>query len=779
MAPQNPFSRRQFVKDAGGLLIGFSFGSPAALPHILRVSASPETLHTPATARLDSWLRIERDGTIRVFTGKTDIGMGVETALMQIVAEELEVSPQSVSFLMGDTSLTVDQGGVGGSTSLMLGSKPLRNAAATARFLLVRLASRHLAVPFEQLQVENGLVSVQGDAAKSVSYGVLALESELSDDLTVSGQGFALNVQGLGQPKDPATYTVVGRSIPRVDIPRKVQGQFHYVTDVRVPGMLHARVVRPPGVGATLVRVDETPLKDIPGLARAVVRGNFVGVVAETEWSAVRAAEALKITWTNPAPAFPQQKDLYQHMRDTPAKASKVGATRGDAAAALLLAAHRLEATYEWPFQSHATKGPGCAVADVHSAGVTTIWSGCQKPHALRKGIADLLKIPVDSVQVIWVEDAGSYGRPGFEDAAADAAVLSQAIGKPVRVQWSRSDMHAWGTKGPAVTCDLSAGLDDHGKVTAFDFTSRAFSGGETFYHPDTAGNFLAAQLMGVPNTTGKDEFAELGEHSASYNFPNIHALAHIVPALYPSASPLRTTHLRDPEGPAVTFAVESFLDELAAAAGMDPIDFRLAYLDDPRAKAALLAVAERAGWDRRASPHVELGEKKTIGPAAEISSGRGVAFGTRRGTYVATVAEVEVNRGTGAVRVRRLVCAHDCGLIVNPDALRGTIEANLIQSMSRSLSEEVLFNRSNVTSVDWQSYPVSRSVDIPQHVDVVLLNHPELHPAGAGEPSSRPTAAAIANAIFDATGARVRQAPLTPARILAALASVRTEKST
>jgi len=769
MAPQNPCSRRQFVKDAGGLLIGFSLGNPATFPRMIGIPSPPETIHTPPAASLDSWLRIERDGTIRVFTGKTDIGMGVQTALIQIVAEELDVAPQIVCFVMGDTGTTVDQGGVGGSTSVMLGSKPLRNAAATARFLLLRLASSRFDVPVEQLQVKNGIVSVRGDAGKSVAYGVLVAESELKDELTVSGQGFGLNVEGLGRPKAPASYTVVGQSIPRVDIPPKVQGQFRYVTDVRVAEMLHGRVVRPPGAGATLVRVDETSIKSIPGLIRIVVRGNFVGVVAESEWSAVRVAEALKITWTKPAPAFPKQNELYRYMRITPAKASKGGTTSGDAVTALAGASQLVEATYEWPFQSHATMGPGCAVADVRLDGVTTIWSGCQKPHALRKGIADLLKLRVDAVQVNWVEDAGSYGRPGFEDTAADAAVLSQSIGKPVRVQWMRSDMSGWGTKGPAVTCDLCAGLDAHGRVTGFEFTSRAFSGGETFYHPDTAGNFLAAQLMGVPNTTGKDEFAEFGEHSASYNFPNIHAIAHVVPALYPSASPLRTTHLRDPEGPAVTFAVESFLDEVAAAARVDPIDFRLAYLNDPRAKAALASVAERAGWHRRASP-------KANGETGDIVTGRGIAFGTRRGTYVATVAEVEVNRRTGAIRVRRLVCAHDCGLIINPDGLRGTIEANLIQSLSRGLKEEVMFSRDTVTSVDWQTYPVARSVDIPEQVDIVLLNRPELPSAGAGEPASRPTAASIANAIFDATGARVRQAPLTPSRIKAALARIPSE---
>lgn len=766
MARQIEVSRRQFVKEAGGLLIGFSLTDPASLPRVFSASPSDAVRPTPA-GKLDSWLRIEPDGKIRMFTGKTEIGMGVETALIQIVAEELDVSPGKISFVMGDTASTVDQGGVGGSTSVMLGAKPLRNAAATARFLLLQLASRRLAVPGEQLEVSNGVVRVKGGGTLSVSYGALVGASEIRDNLSVSGAGFALNAQGAGKPKDPGSYRIVGKPIPRVDIPPKVFGQFQYVTDIRLPGMLHGRVVRPPGVGANLLSVDENSAINIPGFVKTIVEGNFVGVVAETEWAAVRGAAALKISWTKPALVFPEQNELYLRMRNAPPKVSKTGANRGDAATALRLADKRVEASYDWPFQSHATMGPGCAVADVRADGVTTIWSGAQKPHALQKGIADLLKVPVDKVQVLWTEDAGSYGRPGFEDAAADAALLSRAIGKPVRVQWMRSDMSGWGTKGPAVTCDLAAGLDAYGAVTAFTFISRAFSGGEIFYHPDTAGNFLGAQLSGIPNITGKDEFAEYGEQSAAYDFPNVQAFSHVVPSLFTGASSLRTSHLRDPEGPAVTFSVESFLDEVAAAAGTDPIEFRLAYLEDPRTKAVLAAVAERSGWDRRPSP------KKTRA-ASDVVTGRGVALGIRRGTYVATVAEVEVNLRSGAVHVRRFVCAHDCGLIVNPDGLRGTIEANLIQSMSRSLHEEVTFGRSNVTSVDWRSYPIAAASDIPELVEVVLLNHPELPPAGAGEPASRPTAAAIANAIFDATGARVRQAPLTAARVQTVLASAR-----
>jgi CO/xanthine dehydrogenase Mo-binding subunit len=463
---------------------------------------------------------------------------------------------------------------------------------------------------------------------------------------------------------------------------------------------------------------------------------------------------------------FPEQQDLYKHMRSAAPKASKETLKQGDAAGALANAAKKLEARYECPFQSHATMGPGCAVADVHMDGATTVWSGGQKPHDLQKGFSQLLRVPIDTVRVIWVEDAGSYGRPGFEDAAADAVLLSQAAGKPVRVQWTREDMTAWGSKGPAVLCDLSAGLDAQGEVSAVQFTSRAFSGGETHFRPDAMGNYLGAQLTGIPNTTGVDEFAQWGVQAPPYSFRNIHAVAHVIPALYEAASPLRTTHLRDPEGPATSFAVESFMDEIAAAAGVDPLDFRLKYLDEPRAKAVLIAAAQKAGWDRRASP-------KKNSASGEISTGRGIGLSTRNGTYVGTVAEVEVNRRTGAVHVKRFVCAHDCGLIINPDALRTTIEANLIQSMSRSLMEEVMFNRSNVTSVDWRTYPVARASDIPSQVDVVLLNHPELPPNGAGEPSSRNVPAAIANAVFDATGARVRQMPLTPARVKAELAAI------
>jgi nicotinate dehydrogenase subunit B len=770
MAPKTAVSRREFVKDAGGLLIGFSLADSAVLPRVL-AAASPETIAAPSPSRLDSWLRINKEGIVHVFTGKPEIGMGVGTAYAQIVAEELDVPVDRVVLTMGDTASTANQGGVGGSTSIMLGSKPLRNAAANARYLLTQLASRRLGVPAEELEVADGVVYVKGrargNASKGVSYAELAGAGDLNDALNVSGDGFSLNVVGEGKPKDPSAYTIVGKPVPREDLPPKILGHFKYVTDVRVPGMLHGRVIRPAGVGATFVNVDESSAKTIPGYVKAVVKGNFVGVVAENEWVAIQAAKALKVTWTEPKQAFPEQKDLYAYMRSAPLKASKETLRRGDSAAAMSNAAKKIEASYEFPFQSHATMGPGCSVADVHTDGITTVWSGGQKPHDLQKGFAELLRVPVDTVRVVWEEDAGSYGRPGFEDAAADAVLLSEAVGKPVRVQWMREDMTAWGTKGPAVLCDLSAALDAQGEATAVRFTSRAFSGGETHFRPGDAGNYLGAQLTGIPNTSGVDEFAQWGVESPPYAFQNILAMAHVIPAFYDSASPLRTTHLRDPEGPATSFAVESFMDEIAAEAGVDPIEFRLKHLVDSRARAILMAAAQKAGWDTRTSP-------KKATASGDVATGRGVGLSTRNGTYVATVAEVEVNRKTGAVRVTRFVCAHDCGLIINPEALRTTIEANLIQSLGRSLKEEVTFDRSNVTSVDWITYPVARASDVPDRVEVVLINHPDLPSSGAGEPSSRATAAAIANAVFDATGARVRQAPLTPARVKAAVAGIR-----
>jgi CO/xanthine dehydrogenase Mo-binding subunit len=523
--------------------------------------------------------------------------------------------------------------------------------------------------------------------------------------------------------------------------------------------MLHGRVVRPPAAGARVIAVDDAPLRAY-GDARLVRAGDFLGVVASREWDAIRGARALQPRWSDAPAPFPVQAALPEAMWAASVASRDKIVDAGDLGAGFA-GADVVEARYAWPFQAHATMGPGCAVADVARDGTTHVWCGGQKPFALREGIADLLGVPLERVRVTFVEDAGSYGRGGFDDTAADAVLLSRASGRPVRVQSTRADATQWGPKAPAIVAHLRGAVRD-GRISALDVTVRSFNGGEISSHPDSAGNFIGGQLAGHANDKPRVEYAVYGKNSAAYRIPAVHAVAEIVPPLLPAGSPLRTTHMRDPEGPGTTFAIESFVDELAAKAAADPIAFRIAHLDDPRAAGVLRAVAAAAQW----APAPRAARRP-----AGIAHGRGVAFATRGRTVVATVADVAVDVASGAVRVTRLVCAHDCGFIVNPRSLRGTVEANLMQSLSRALFEEVAFDRTTVTSRDWATYPVLRTPDVPERVDVVLIEHDaDVPSSGAGEPSSRPTAAAIANAIFDATGARVRRAPFTPANVLAAL---------
>ena len=765
-----PVSRRDFVKSASGLLIGFSFAGPLVetlqgQTPVQRPPAGPAPVGPPL-AKIDSWMRISPDGAVTVCTGKVEVGMGVNIALTQIVAEELGVSMERVAMLMGDTTGTPDQGGVGSSNSVASGGAALRNVAATVRGLLLQAASRRLDTPVDQLSVQNGVVSAKAAPARSISYGDLVREADLGEELKVSGSGFTLNVQGSGRPKSPADYSIVGTSVRRTDIAAKMFGSFKYVVDVRVPHMLHGRVIRPSGVGARVVSVDDSAAKRVAGFVQTVVKGDFVGVVAMSEWGAVKAARTVRVAWSEPGDVFPEQRELYAHMRDAPPKASRESVKRGDARAAMERSARRIEAVYEYPFHSHATMGPGCAVADVQPDGITTVWCGAQKPHAAQRGYAELIGVPPEKVRVAWMEDSGSYGRPGFDDVGADALILSQAVGRPVRVQWMRGDLTGWGPKGPAAVFELSAGLDAEGNISGVQFTSKAFSGGEINFIPTAKGNFLAGQLMGLPNTSGFDEFAEWGTAgggAAPYAIPDLLSTAHVIPSFHATPSPLAGTHLRDPNGPSTAFAVESFMDELSAAAGVDPIRFRTKYLSDDRAKAVLAGAAERYGWQARPSPGRASG--------GNVVTGRGASLGIRGGTYVGNVVEVEVDRRTGVVRVVKCVMAHDCGLVINPLGLTQTLQANIVQTLSRTMKEEVRFDRRTVTSVDWTTYPVSRMSDVPPQIKIVLLNRPELPATGAGEAGTRALAAAVANAIFDATGVRVRRVPFTASTVKAALA--------
>ncbi|HLW48233.1 MAG TPA: molybdopterin cofactor-binding domain-containing protein [bacterium] len=745
-------SRRELLRTSGAIVVAFG------MPPLLGAAQGAPAPGSAAggAAGIDAWLAIARDGTATVFTDKVELGMGVSTAFAQIVAEELDLPVRSVSVVMGDTARTPDQRGVGGSTSISAGAVPVRQAAAEGRRMLLELASARLGAPVDRLTVRDGVVRVADDPARRASYGEL-----------IGGRRFDVTLRGLGgtaadavaaaKPKAPADYKIVGTSVPRIDIPAKAAGRFAYVVDVRVPGILHGRVLRPPVPEAKLVRAGGVP-EGAGGVVKVVARNNFVGVVAETEWQAIQAARSLAVTWSTSEARWPAMADLYAAMWAMTPTTRRVAEETGDVETGLASAARTIEARYEWPFQSHAMMGPACAVADVRP-GAATIWSSTQHPHQLQAGIAELLGLPVERVHVIWVQGSGSYGRAGGDDAAGDAAILSQAAGRPVRVQWMRADETGWDPKGPAVVMAVRAGLDAHGGVTAWDYTARGFSGSGTPASPSTAGDLLAGQLMGRA-AGGVDVPPPLQEN---YAFPAKRRVGEVIP--WPQeGSPLRTSNLRAPSQPATTFGSESFVDEVAAAAGVDPVEFRLRYLREARHVAVIRAAAEKAGWTSRPSPRRDA-------PRAGLATGRGIAHTPRNNTVLATVAEVEVNQSTGDVRVTRLVIAHDCGLIINPDGLRGTIEANLIQSMSRALKEEVRFDRSGVTSVDWHSYPVLMAPDAPDTIEIVLLNHPELPPYGAGEPASVATAPAIANAIFDATGARVRTVPFTPERVKAALA--------
>jgi len=732
-------SRRQFLTSAGALVI--AFGLPIDLPAqstpALKTSGGP----LPPN-QLDSWLILHKDGGVTVLTGKVELGTGVSTSLRQIVAEELDCPFEKISWVQGDTANTVDQAPTFGSQTIKRGGSQLRLAAAEAKATLLSLAATRLGVPAEALIATQGVISARNDAKKKVSYADL-----------LGGLSFNREVTGKIKPKSSSDFKLVGKSVPRVDIPEKVTGEHIYLQDLRLPGMLHGRVIRPATVGAKLVRVDEASIKAIAGVVKVVAKGNFVGVVCEREEQALRAARDLKVSWQEAAP-LPPMSELYATLKKIPSN-DKPPANSGDVEGALSGAKKKLAAIYQWPYQLHASMGPSCSVADVKD-GAATIWSATQGAHQLRPTIAQLMGIPSANVRVVFIEGAGCYGHNAADDAAADAALLSQAVGKPVRVQWMRHDEHGWEPLGPAMVMDVRGGLDDQGNVAAWDFN------GWTPTHSSrpngSAGSLLAGSLTGMSAGTPNQSGAERNANH-TYNFKNNRVMVHWL-----NSSPLRASALRGLGSPQNTFANESFIDELAAAAGTDPLEFRLRHLSDQRAKAVLEAVAKRAGWTRRSAT-----QKTKQG--AEIKSGRGVAFVRydRTEAYVAAVAEVDVNPADGEVKVKRVVVAHDCGLIINPDGLRNQIEGNVIQAMSRTLKEEVKFDRSQVTSLDWKTYPILRFTEIPD-VIVELVDRPDQPAVGAGEATTSAIPAAIANAIFNATGARLRTVPFTPERVKAAL---------
>src|SRR5262245_7535170 len=757
---ENNISRRSLFKGAGALVV--SIGAPIGLETVLGIDAAfaqATGTKPPLTpVLLSSFIAVNADGSVSAFFGKMDMGQGLFTAIGQMVAEELDVPFKAVRVLMGDTATSVNQGGASGSTGVQLGGKQMRAAAAEARRVLVEMAAERLGRPAGHRTSTARASHAKNDPAKKATYAELIGGRYFNVQLDWNKEmGNPLYAPGKAKPKDPKDYKIVGKPLPREDIAPLVYCTQDYCTDVKRPGMLHARMIRPPVAGSVPVKVDEASIKDIPG-AKYYLEKGFLAVYAENEWNAIKASQALKVEWSNVTPPFVEQSQLYEHIRKTPArKHEDEGKQVGDVEAAFRTAARVVEAEYEWPFQSHACMGPACALVEIVD-GKVTCWTGSQKPHFVQNGISRTINVPLDNVHVIWVVGPGSYGRSDADDAAMDAAVLAKATGKPVRVQYTREQGTGWDPKGPASTHRARAAIDKDGKVVAYEFSSKAFSRVDVNTNGSQPFDTLAGHLRGIELKSG-DNF---GIPAESYEFANKRTYWETIPPLLDRASPLRSSHLRDPVGPQIQFASESFMDELAHTLNLDPVEFRLRHVKDARDIAVIKAAAEKAGWQPRPSPRRDQTGNKV--------SGRGIAYAQRNGTRVAIVAEVDVDRSTGKIFARKFTVAHDCGQIINPDGLKHTIEGNIIQGLSRTIWEETKFDAKSVTSIDWVSYPILDITETPAAIDIVLIDRPNVPPSGAGEPSMRPLTAAIANAIFDATGVRIRRVPFTPDRVRASM---------
>jgi nicotinate dehydrogenase subunit B len=766
-------TRRDFLKTSGMLVVSVGALSAdmwAAADAMARgQGAGPYP--DPDFRQLDSWIVIRQDNTATFFVGKTDLGQGTGTAFRQIMAGELDMPYESTSCVMGRTDTTVDQGGSGGSDALQADGYPMRRVAAEARRVLLDLGATHLGVPVSALVVSDGVITVAADPARRVSYGELIGGRRFN--VTLTGKNTDTTT-GVAQLKPVQDLKPVGQSPQRYDIPAKVDGSLEWAVDVRLPGMVHARNVRPPFAGATLVSIDDASVRDLPGFVRVVSKGNYVAVVCEREEQAIQAARQLKVNWRRPATApFPASDDLFTFMRRaTPSFSGKPSVT-GDPDASLAGAARVIEADYDVPFQGHTALGPAHATADPTNDQMT-IYSNDMKSYGLRNGVAEFLQMPRDRVRVIWMEGPQAYGRTAADDAGFEAAFLAKEIGRPVRVQWTRQEETAWDTKGPAYAVKMRGALDAQGNLVALDYDARAADHNHLGYNEHET--VLISQLMGIRRKEPARGRASIP--SDMYVIPNRRFTTHVIPLPLVWETPLRTGNLRDPDGPQVTFASESFIDELAAAAKADPVAFRVKLLsgstsDDSgfkrtRSIACLEAAAKAFGWEARPSPRPR--------ESGDILTGRGIAYAYRSQTVAVQIAEVEVNRKTGHVWVRRMVCAHDCGLVINPEALRRTLECGMLHSLSRSLHEEVRFDTEKVTSVDWRTHPTMTHADTPARIDIVLVNgdpnpnRPDLPHYGAGETVCKPTLAAVANAIYDATGVRLRRVPFRDARVLEAL---------
>jgi len=698
----------------------------------------PGNLNT--NRRLDRWLRINRDGTVTAFPGKVEIGQGILTALAQIVAEELDVSLERIRLAPTDTTYSPDEGMTSGSQSITDGGVALRYAAAEARDLLLQRAAARLGVSLEQLAVADGVVRARSGG--SVSYWDLATDDLLAREATAEIQ-----------PKPASSHTIIGTSAPRRDIPAKVSGAPIYVHDLDLPGMLHGRIARPPSYQARLVSLDEAEVRALPGVTAVVRDGSFLGVVAEREEQAIQALNRVKrlARWEETT-ALPETADPRFLLKE--ATEDEVISEKQDAAAAAR-SSHSLEAEYTKPYIAHAALGPSCAVARCDN-GRYTVWTHSQGVYPLRRDLAEVLGVEKEQVALIHRDGAGCYGHNGADDAALDAALLARAVpGRPVRVQWMREDEFQWEPYGPAMVVRLKAALDAGGGIVSW--TEDIWSNPHSTRPSGLGGvNLLAAWHLEKPFKPSPPRNPPLpggGSHRNAipiYEFPNERVTNRLVKRM-----PVRVSALRSLGATANVFAIESFMDELAAAAGADPVEFRLRHLKDPRARAVIETAAAKAGWRK--------GEK------GDGTRGRGVGFARYKNgaCYLAVIVEVEIGR---EIAVRRAWAAIDAGLVINPDGLINQTEGGIIQAVSWALKEAVRYDRSGILTRTWEDYPILSFEESPV-VEVTLINQPELPPLGAGEGTQGPTAAAVANAIYNAMGVRLRDMPFTRERVLAALA--------
>ena len=750
LTPQRPTRRagltRRKVLAGGVLTVGFALAgwqSPTRAGGIGGArSVDPNAV--------DTFLSVNGDGTVTLYCGKVDLGQGLRIAMRQIAGEELGIGVDKIKYVEGDTALTPDQGRTSGSNGIQRGGTQIRRAAATARAGLIALAAQRLNVNPDDLIAEGGVVRSKSGANNGGSNGGTGIRFA---DL-VAGGNFNLKLDPKAPLKNPATYSLVGKPLPRPDVPAKCTGTFTYMQDFSLPGMVHARVIRPPAIGAKLIAVDETSIKNLPG-ASVVRIQDFLAVIADDEWTAVRAVGTLRAQWSEWS-GLPAQDKLVATLRAKTDLTDEMLVSRGGEQAGNYGALSR-SASYYWPMQSHGSIGPSCAIADVDKE-AATVWTASQGTHGNRKTFARFLRLPEDQVRLIYLEGAGCYGMNGHEDAAADAAILSQAIGRPVRVQWSRQDEHGWDPKGPPQLLDISGVVDSTGRICEWR---------TEMWLPQTTKGLSDIPLLG-PAAAGLDDVRGLQPGAISQNTDPPYAADKVeVLAHWLKDAPLRPAPIRSPGKPANCFAVESFTDELASAAGLDPIEFRLRGLDDKRGVEAIKRAAALMNWQSRPSP----GSGKNAGNGAAVMRGRGFAYVHYKHSesYVAMGIDVAVERASGRIKVERVACAFDCGQIINPDGARAQVEGSILQTLSRVLLEEVQFDQSRVTSVDWNSYPILRFSDVPQ-IEIELIDRPTEAPVGAGEAACTTVGAALANAVFDATGARLRTVPFTPERVKAAL---------